>query len=94
MAEETDELPIRVGTVYTLRDTSGTVSEYTIVAMEKDKFVEWGSKDRNYHVRYIFTPVDANTTDFEYYEWVDHGDILDPFTLETLAKLKKAIENP
>lgn len=93
VAEETNELPVQVGTVYTLRDTIGNISEYTIVVLEKDKLVEWMSKDGSYHVRYAFAPVDGNTTDFEYHEWVDKGDIPDPFTLETLAKLKKAIEN-
>lgn len=92
VAEETNELPIRVGTMYTLRDTSNNILEYTIVALEKDKLVEWVSNDGNYHVRYTFAPAGDHATDFEYYEWVDMGDISDPFTLETLEKLKEQIE--
>ncbi len=92
VSEETNDLPIRVGTIYTLKDKNAQIAEYTVTALEEDKLVEWTSKDKNYHTCYTFTPVDENTTDFEYYEWVDNGDIAEPFIQETLEKLKSAVE--
>jgi hypothetical protein len=50
-------------------------------------------KDGNYHVQYTFQDLGPNSTQMTYYEWVKEGTIEDPFTIETLNKLKQVIEN-
>lgn len=50
------------------------------------------SGDGNYHVRYTLTKISEQTTNLEYYEWADQGDIADPFTKDILEKLKQIIE--
>lgn len=90
--EETNEWPVAKGTVYTLQTKEGTVSEVTVFDIKTDEFVEWISKDRNYHCKYSFTPINGNVTELEYHEWVDNGDITDPFTAVTLNKLKTVLE--
>ncbi|MBU0618823.1 hypothetical protein KKD62_01150 [Patescibacteria group bacterium] len=90
--EETSEFPIRIGTVYTLQNKNGNFSEVTVTGIKKNEFVEWISKDKNYHCRYLFKPLDRNTSEFEYYEWIEKGELEEPFTIDILEKLKRVIE--
>lgn len=49
------------------------------------------SADGNYHVRYIFNSTEDNSTEVNYHEWVDNGELDKPFT--ALEKLKAVLEN-
>ena len=92
IGEETNEWPVKEGTVYTLQTKEGAFSEVTVTDIKSDEYVEWISKDRNYHCRYTFKSINENITELEYYEWVGDGEIKEPFTLETLQKLKSVLE--
>lgn len=70
--EETSEWPVKVGTVYRNQNKKGEWNEYTLTELKENSFT-MTQKDGNYYVRYTLTPVDAKTTEFEYYEWVDNG---------------------
>ena len=91
--EETDQWPIRVGTVYKLQDKSGSYSQVTVVSIEENQHIEWISADHIYHCRYTYQPINENATELEYSEWVNQGKIESPFTTEVLVKLKSVIEN-
>lgn len=91
--EQTSQWPVKVGSTYRNKNKKGQWSgEYTLVSLDKDKMFELVAEDKNYHVRYTFKPIDNNTTELEYYEWVEKGDLEEPFTLDILEKLKKVIE--
>ena len=90
--EETSEWPISIGTVYKLTDEEGKHSEVIVSDLKENKMIEWITKDKNYHCRYTYKPVDKNSTELEYYEWVDKGDIEWPFTKDVLGKLKEVLE--
>ncbi len=76
-----------------MQTKEGVFSEVTVADIKSDEFVEWISKNRNYHCRYSFNLVNENMTELEYHEWVDDGELKEPFTLETLQTLKSVLEN-
>lgn len=91
--EETNELPVKIGTIYKLTNEDGKKSDMTIETIDPDKIVGWISSDKNYHCKYELNPTNNISTKFVYSEWVDEDDIEKPFTQKTLEKLKRVIEN-
>jgi len=92
--EETNEWPIKIGTIYRNKNNSGQWSEYSVSDLKQNRFFELKTKDGNYHVHYSYKPIDKNNTKLEYFEWVENGELLDPFTHDILERLKSAIEGP
>src|SRR6266571_4852348 len=86
--EEVSELPTKLGTIYRNIGQNGKWNSYTVTEFEDNRMFVLTSKDNNYHCRYTFRPIDENTTEFEYYEWVDKGILEDPFTPNILEKLR------
>lgn len=93
ISEETNEWPVRKGTIYKLKDKNGEYFEAIVTNFIENKLIEWVSKDNNYHCRYSYKLINSQITQLEYYEWVDRGEIDKPFTNETLNKLKNILEN-
>lgn len=92
IGEETNEWPIKIGTIYKLTSNDNNATHMTVVDINENISIEWISKDKNYHCRYILEQIDCQTTIFKYFEWVDKGNIEEPFTEEILNKLKKTLE--
>lgn len=90
--EKTNEWPVRIGTIYTLTTQDGSTSNVIVSNIKEDTLVEWVSEDNNYHCRYNFSSIDKDFSKLEYYEKVDNGELIEPFTLETLEKLKLILE--
>lgn len=93
--EETNEWPAKVGTIYRNKSMSGVWAQYKLTELVEDKsFTLVSNQDANFTARYGFTKLDDQTTDFEYYEWVDQGTISEPFEYGRLEKLKRILEQP
>jgi len=88
-----NEKPTKIGTIYKNQNQNGKWSEYTVTAYEENKLFIFTSGDGNYSVRYTFTPLGGDATEVEYYEWVNQGDLEEPFTIEVLNELKSVLES-
>ena len=91
VCEETNEWPVKLGTKYKNVNGGGQWSEYTVVKFGPKVF-EMKQSNSSYHVSYTFEQISDKKTKLTYFEWVDKGELNDPFTLSVLEKLKKVIE--
>jgi uncharacterized protein YndB with AHSA1/START domain len=90
--EETNEWPVKLETIYTNRDKAGELRDLEITEFEQDKMFVLTSRETGYNVRYTLKQANNNITKLEYYEWMDNGELKDPFTIEPLKKLKSVLE--
>lgn len=92
VAEETTNIwPVKVGTVYRNINKSGKVTLYTVTSLKENEMFELA--DGHYHVRYSQKIIDTEHSELEYFEWMEAGELEEPFTMDLLLNLKKVLGN-
>lgn len=97
ITEETNEWPVKLGTIYRNQRRDGEWSEYEMTEFEPNKRFVMSQKNGNFNVGYVFTPVqDGAATSLEYRIWKDEGELPASLTMDTLQdivnKLKEVVE--
>jgi hypothetical protein len=90
--EETNEWPVKIGSIYKNKNLKGEWAEYVVINIEPNKVFELLSKDNNYHVRYFYKSISNNSSELEYHEWVDNGELDNPFPQGALGNLKRILD--
>lgn len=88
--EKAKELPVKLGTIYQNREAGGEWRQLKITAFEANKTFTLTSPE-GYNVSYKFTPTDSGC-ELEYFEWMEKGNLDEPFELKYLEKLKSVME--
>ena len=86
------EWPVKVGTVYENKSKNGSIFKFKITEIEPYKHFSLVGEDNNYHCRYSFKDLGNDLTKFEYFEWMEIGELDAPFGQKVLEELKKAME--
>lgn len=92
VTEQTNEWPPKVGTIYRNQNRNGVWSEYKVVALDPTTMFEFKLASSPYHVRYTLRPLSPDTTELTYFEWMEDGELAEPFTPDILQKLKQVLE--
>lgn len=90
--EVSNENPPKIGTIYKNWDREGVATEYEITEFNINNFFTLSEKSGDYHVQYVFKSISNNQTEFEYYEWVDRGELSQPFKRSNLEIFKLIVE--
>lgn len=92
VTEETNEWPVKLGTIYRNKRENSKWSEYEVTEFKENEMFVLSKKDNGFLVRYTFKPTDSNTTELEYYVRMDTGKLDEPFIRDIIEKLKIILE--
>jgi hypothetical protein len=91
--ESTDDWPPHVGTIYTNTDEEGNEREFKLTELKPGESFVMSKLSNTYHVRYTVEQLEGGKSELEYYEWMDEGNLAQPFTGKELEKLKHVMED-
>jgi uncharacterized protein YndB with AHSA1/START domain len=91
--ELADEFPPKIGTQYKNRGESFNWDFYRVMEYHPPKIFTLSDLNGDYHVRYTYKKLDDNTTEMEYFEWMEHSELKNPFTQDILDKLRSVMES-
>lgn len=91
LEEETNEWPVKLGTIYRNRRDNSEWSEYEVIEFKENETFTLQKKDGSLLVRYAFKPIRNNKTEFEYYV-KSNTEFDEHFIKGIVEKLKTVIE--
>lgn len=91
--EIADKYPPKINTQYKNRGKDFKWDYYKVRKFVEDVIFMLSDLDENYFVRYTYNKVNDNQTEMTYFEWMRYGELENPFTKDTLLKLKSVMES-
>ncbi len=92
--EKVDTSPIGLHTQYSNRGYSDdTWSTLTVVEYHQDKTFTLKDNNSTYHVQYVYESIDDTKTRLTYTEWVENGELSNPFDQLSFNRLKGILES-
>lgn len=97
VSEQTNERPVKLGTIYRNQHKNGEWPEYEMTAFDPNKMFVMSQKNDSFNVGYTFASMDSGaTTKLEYRIWKDEGELPNSLTANVLKgildRLKEVIE--
>lgn len=89
--EESSEFPPVLGTTYRNTSDGKDWDEYEVVELQENEVFTLAKKSSPYRVRYSYRKTDSAQTELTYYEWVEEGELENPFSEECLEVLKELL---
>ena len=90
--EVANPYPPKIGTVYKNTGDTKKWDSYEVTEFEENKIFTLRDSDSNYHVRYTYKRLKDAKTEMVYFEWVNNGELENPFKQKVLNKLKEVME--
>ena len=90
--EVADEFPPKIGTQYKNRSKDSGWDFYKVTKYVQGRIFALSDLDDNYHVQYSFKKLNNNRTKMTYLEWMNVGELKNPFTETILQNLKNCLE--
>lgn len=96
-AEQTNEWPVKLGSIYHNQRQNGAWSEYEVVAFEPNKTFVLQQKQDGFYVGYDFRPAEGGVaTELEYHIWSKEKELPTSLTEDVLnslvGKFKQVVE--
>lgn len=90
--EVADEYPPKINTKYKNRGGNTDWDVYKVVDFRPNELFILADTNDNYYVKYTYRKLTYNKTEMEYCEWMNSGELANPFTMSILGNLKKVME--
>jgi len=90
--EISDEFPPKIGTQYKNHGENSDWDFYKVVEYVPSKIFTLSDLNGNYYVRYTYRQLSNNKTEMEYFEWMENGELKNPFTQDILDNLRSVME--
>lgn len=90
--EVAEAYPPKIGIQYKNRGKNSDWDFYKVVEFELNKIFTLSDLNNNYHVKYTYKKLGDEQTEMEYFEWMENGELKNPFTEDILQNLKSVLE--
>ncbi|MFH1751830.1 MAG: SRPBCC family protein [archaeon] len=90
--EVSDEFPPKIGTRYKNRGKNLDWNFYKVVDYQPNRTFTLSDLNRNLYVKYTYKKLGDNQTKMEYFEWVETGELENPFNVGIFQNLKVVLE--